>query len=242
MRETASDPMIEFRTINVGVSETLAKAAIAHRVKRFVYVSSVKVNGEATSDQPYIRVDLPAPQDAYGISKWEAERALWAMTHSTGLEVTVVRPPLVYGAGVGGNFLRLLKLVSCGTPLPFSAVHNRRSMIYNGNLAHALIACAVHPNAAGKTYLVSDGEDISTPDLVRKLAAALGKRARLLPVPVGILQLAGAVTGKTAEIDRLVGSLQVDSSRMRSDLGWTPPFSLEEGIAATARWFAEARP
>lgn len=238
MRETLGDPLSAFRAINDGVTDKLARAAVAHGVRRFVYVSSVKVNGEATTAAPYGPDDPPLPADAYGLSKWEAEQSLRTIAEGSALEVTVVRPPLVYGPGVGGNFLRLLRLVARGIPLPFGAVQNRRSMIYNGNLAHALIACAVHPDASGKTYCVSDGEDLSTPELVRRLAVALGTNARLLPVPVGILRLAGALTGRAAEIDRLVGSLRVDSSHICSDLAWSPPFSVEEGIAETARWFA----
>jgi nucleoside-diphosphate-sugar epimerase len=153
----------------------------------------------------------------------------------------VVRPPLVYGPGVGGNFLRLLKLVRRGAPLPLGAVHNRRSMIYRGNLVSALIACAGDARAAGNTYLVSDGEDLSTRDLVSRLAKSLGTRARLWPVPPAALRLAGALTGKAAEVDRLIGSLAVDSSHIRTTLGWTPPHSVAEGLADTAQWFLSAR-
>ena len=237
MRESAADPLAEFRAVNVGVTESVARAAAAQGVKRFVFVSSVKVNGEATSAKPFTSDDVPAPRDPYGISKWEAERALARIADTSGLEVAIVRPPLVYGPGVGGNFLRLLKLLRRGIPLPFGAVDNRRSMIYNGNLASVLRACAVHPGAAGKTYLVSDGEDLSTAELTRRLAAVLGMRARLVPVPPPVLRLAGALTGKAGEIDRLVGSLRVDASRVRDELGWKPPHTVQEGLTETAAWF-----
>ena len=241
MRETTHDSSAAFDVVNCVATRNLAAAAAAGGVRRLIYVSSIKVNGESTCFGPFTPEDAPLPTDAYAMSKWKAEMALWEVAHSSGLEIAIVRPPLVYGPGVRGNFLRLLKLVQLGLPLPFGAVCNRRSMIFNGNLANALIACAMHPAAPSKTYLVSDGEDLSTSDLVRRLAAALGKRARLLPVPRGLLQLGGALTGKGAEVGRLIGSLQVDSSRIRSDLGWTPPSSVEEGINATARWFANGR-
>lgn len=236
MKETAADPLQAFRADNVRATEALALAAVAKGVKRFVYVSSIKVNGEGGA-QPFSADDPAQPSDPYGVSKWEAEQRLRCLAAETGVEVTVVRPPLVYGPGVGGNFLRLLQLVRRGIPLPFGAIQNRRSMIYNGNLADALIACAVHPDAAGKTYLVSDGEDLSTPELVRRLAAAMGKPARLVPVPAGVLRLAGALTGKGAEIDRLIGSLRVDTNRIRQDIGWTAPYPASQGVHETVAWF-----
>jgi nucleoside-diphosphate-sugar epimerase len=242
VNETAIEPLQAFRAVNLGATEALAQAAARAGVRRYVYVSSIKVNGEATAGQPFSANDPPHPRDPYGVSKWDAEQALRRIEKETDLEVAVVRPPLVYGPGVRGNFLRLMKLVRSGIPLPFGAVANQRSMIYNGNLAHALIACTVKREAAGNTYLVSDGDDLSTADLVRLLAKSMGKTARLLPVPVGILRFLGASTGKAEDIDRLVSSLRVDSSRLRADLGWRPPFSVEEGIAETARWFAASRP
>lgn len=241
MRETASDPLTEFRAVNVGVTEALARAAATYGVQRLVFVSSIKVNGEATSGVPYTPDDPPAPHDPYGVSKWEAEQTLKSIAEATGLEVVVIRPPLIYGAGVRGNFLRLLKLVSLGMPLPFGAVHNRRSMVYNGNLASALMACAFHPKASGKTYLVADGEDLSTAELVRRLAIASRKRAVLVSVPPRALRWMGTLAGREAEIERLVGSLEVDSNLLRSELGWTAPFSIDDGIAETSRWFAEGR-
>lgn len=237
MQETAVDPGAAFRGVNVGATSGLARAAAMHGVKRFVYVSSIKVNGEATTDKPFAPDDVPYPQDAYAVSKWEAEQVLRRVAKETGLEVTVVRLPLVYGPGVGGNFLRLLKLIELGIPLPLASIDNRRSMIYNGNLADALIACAAHPAAAGNTYLVSDGEDISTPKLMGELARLMGKSARLWPLPSALLRSAGWLTGKAAEVERLIGSLQVDSARIRNDLQWPPPFSVDQGLAETVRWF-----
>jgi nucleoside-diphosphate-sugar epimerase len=242
MDEKAADPLHAFRSLNVDVTRALAEAAARRGVKRFVYVSSIKVNGESTRLEPFHPDDVPNPSDPYAVSKWEAEQCLWRICAETGLEGVVVRPPLVYGPGVGGNFLRLLKLVRRGVPLPFGAVENRRSMIYVGNLARALIACATDARAAGKTYLASDGRDLSTAELVRRLGDAMGVRARLVPIPPGLLKLAGSLTGKTAEVDRLIGSLALDSSHLLATLGWVPPYPVEEGLLATARWFTSAAP
>jgi nucleoside-diphosphate-sugar epimerase len=241
MRDTSTDPLAAFRAANVSATEALARAAAVHGVKRFVYVSSIKVNGEATAERAFTPSDTPNPVDAYGVSKWEAEQALRRLAGDKQLEVVVVRPPLVYGPGVGGNFLRLLRLVSAGVPLPLGSVRNARSMVYVENLAHALIACATHARAAGETYLVRDGEDLSTPDLITRLADAVGKKPRLLRIPLSVLGLAGALTGKRAEVERLTGSLRVDSSHLETTLDWSPPYSVGAGIAETARWFESAR-
>lgn len=237
MHETVADPLAAFRRVNVEATAGFARAAARRRVRRFVYVSSVKVNGEVTTDKPFAPDELPHPQDAYAVSKWEAEQALWRVAEETGLEVIVVRLPLVYGPGVGGNFRRLLKLIERGVPLPLASIDNRRSMIYVGNLADALIACAVHPAAAGNTYLVSDGENISTPKLVGELARLMGKSARLWPFPPALLRSAGWLIGKAGEVERLIGSLQVDSSRIRVELQWMPPFTVAQGLAETVQWF-----
>lgn len=238
MRETESDPLQAFRNTNVHGTAALANAAAAAGVERFVYVSSIKVNGEATFDKPFTADDPPSALDAYGVSKQEAERGLRDIARLTGLQVTVVRPPLVYGPGVGGNFLRLLKLIRRGIPLPFGSIENRRSMIYNGNLADALVACATHANAAGKTYLVRDAEDLSTGGLVRRLAREMGTPARLWEVPPGILRGAGALIGRTAEVDRLIDSLVVEVSAIEHDLHWSPRYTVAEGLAKTAAWFS----
>lgn len=231
MHETEADALAAYQSVNVDGSRRLAEQAAAAGVRRLVYLSSIKVNGEQTAlGAPFLFSDAPAPEDPYGVSKWEAEQALWAVAANTGLELVVVRPPLVYGPGAKGNLTRLLKLVRSGVPLPLGAVHNQRSLIGLDNLVDLLICCIDHPAAAGQTLLVSDGEDVSTPDLLRHMAAGLGRSARLLPVPVPLLRLAGRALGKQAEIDRLVGSLQIDSRHTRELLDWTPPVSLAEGI------------
>ena len=242
MNETAADPLSAFRAVNVDATQALAEAAVQHGVQRVVYVSSIKVNGEVTSTQAFTPDDTPQPQDPYGVSKWEAEALLCRLAERGGMEVTVVRPPLVYGPGVGGNFRRLLTVIAHGIPLPLASVKNRRSMVYNGNLAAALIMCATHPTAANKTYLVSDGEDLSTPELMRRLGNMIGKQARLLRCPPSLLQVGANLIGKGDEISRLTASLEVDSSRLGTDLDWSPPFSMDQGLADTALWFvAEQR-
>jgi nucleoside-diphosphate-sugar epimerase len=243
MHDTAHDPLAEFRLANVQASVHLARAAAASGVKRFIYVSSVKVNGEETSHgHCYSEFDAPQPQDPYGISKWEAEQALQRVAQETGIELVIVRPPLLYGAGVKGNFVQMLAVVWRKLPLPLATVHNRRSLLYVGNLADALLACASHPAAAGQTYLVSDGEDVSTSDLLRRLADALGVPSRLFYCPPALLRLAGRLAGKSAQVGRLLGSLEVDSAKIRSDLNWVPPYSLQQGLQATAEWYRNQKP
>ncbi|BBL69934.1 NAD-dependent epimerase/dehydratase family protein [Methylogaea oryzae] len=238
MRETAADPLAEFRRVNTDGTERLARAAVRAGVRRFVYVSTAKVNGEATAlGSPFREADPARPQDPYAISKWEAEQALWRVAAETGLEVVVVRPPLVYGPRVGGNFLRLLRWVRLGVPLPLASVRNRRSLVYVGNLADALMACVDRPEAAGKTYLVSDDQVFSTPELLRALASAMGVGARLWPCPPALLALAGRLLGKSGEIERLAGSLELDSSVIRRELHWRAPFDAAQGLAETAAWF-----
>ena len=260
MHDTVTDPLAEFRKVNVFGTERLAREAARAGVRRFIYVSSIKVNGEqapgsylsqiASTQIPpgspllkggtlgaFSEGDEPNPQDPYGVSKWEAEQALHRVAQETGLEVVIVRPPLVYGPGVGANFLRLLALVQKGVPLPFGAIKNQRSLVYVGNLVDAIITCLEHPAAAGQTYLVSDGEDVSTPELIRRIAHALGRPARLLPVPPILLRFAGQLTGKSAQVERLLDSLAIDSSKIRRELGWTPPFTMEQGLAETMEWF-----
>jgi nucleoside-diphosphate-sugar epimerase len=238
LRETAADPLADYRRINTQGTERLARAAAAQGVRRLVFVSSVKVNGERTGESPYTEADEPHPEDGYGISKREAEQALSRIAAETKIETVILRPPLVYGPGVKGNFLRLMNIIARGVPLPLASVANRRSMIYVGNLANAIVGAIDAPQAAGRTYLVSDGEDVSTPDLARAIARALGVRPRLLPFPPALLHAAAALTGRGAEVGRLISSLQVDSSRIRRELGWRPGFSLEHGLAETARAWA----
>ncbi|MCX7184827.1 MAG: SDR family oxidoreductase [Nitrosospira sp.] len=238
MRDHAHDPLTEFRYVNTLGTETLARAAARCGVKRLVFLSSIKVNGESTlPDAPFDQTSPAKPQDPYAISKWEAEQALTRVAAETGLEVVVLRCPLVYGPGVKGNFLRLLQAVDRGIPLPFALARNRRSLIYLDNLTGAIAACLTHPAAAGKTYLVSDGEDISTAELITHITRALGKSSRLWPCPLGLMKLAGMMTGKSDEVARLLGSLCIDSSRIRNELDWTPSHTLVQGLAETTRWF-----
>jgi len=239
MHDHAPDPLAEFRHVNVLGTETLAQAAARSGVQRLVFLSSIKVNGEtALPDAPFDEASPVNPQDIYAISKWEAEQTLTRIATGTGLEVVVLRCPLVYGFGVKGNFLRLLQAVDRGALLPFSLVKNHRSLIYLDNLAGTIISCLTHP-AAGETYLVSDGEDISTSELIVRIAQALDTPARLWPCPLGLMKLAGMITGKSDEVARLLGSLCVDSSRIRRELGWAPTHTLTQGLAETARWFRE---
>jgi nucleoside-diphosphate-sugar epimerase len=236
LRETAADPLAEYRRVNVDGTRRLAQQAAQLGVRRLVFVSSVKVNGES-SEQPFTENDAPRPRDAYGLSKWEAEQALARVAVDTGLEAVVLRPPLVYGPGVKGNFLRLMNLIARGMPLPLASIANRRSLVYVGNLVDAALRAIDAPGVAGRTYLVSDGDDVSTPDLVRALAQALGVAPRLLPCPPAMLMIGAALAGRRAELARLAGSLQVDGSAARRELGWRPRFNLSQGLAETARWY-----
>jgi nucleoside-diphosphate-sugar epimerase len=238
MKDKAADPLAEFLKVNLHGTENLAQQAARAGVKRLVYVSSIKVNGEETHGQrSYTEQDEPSPQDPYGISKWQAEQAVQRIAQDTGLEAVIVRPPLVYGPGVKGNFAQMLKVLGAGIPLPLASVHNLRSLVYVGNLVAALIVCAMHRAAAGQTYLVGDGEDVSTPALLRLLGDAMGHPARLFPCPAALLKLAGRLTGKAEQVERLLGSLRVDSSKIRRELDWTPPYTLEQGLSATADWY-----
>ncbi|MEW6414083.1 MAG: SDR family oxidoreductase [Pseudomonadota bacterium] len=232
MRDTAADPLALYRATNTEATLNLARQAAQAGVKRFVFISSIKVNGEGR-DAPYRESDAPAPEDAYAISKWEAEQGLHQIAAETGLEIVILRPPLVYGPGVKANFRRLLDTVARGWPLPLGAIKNRRSLLYLGNFVDAIRVCVEHPAAAGQTFLLDDGEPVSTPALIRAVARAMGRPARLLPVPVGMLEFAGALLGKRAAVQRLTGSLWLDSSLIRSRLGWTPPYALQQGLDAT---------
>ena len=238
MNDPIGDLLAEYRLVNVAGTERLAREAAKAGVKRFVFISSVKVNGEE-APASYTSDSLPQPFECYGVSKWEAEQVLRCVEEETGLEVVIVRPTLVYGPGVKANFLNMMKAVQRGIPLPFASIDNKRSLIYVGNLADALAVCAMHPAAAGKTYLVSDGEDVSTPELIRRVASAMDMPARLFACSPSLLRLAGTVTGRGAAVNRLLGSLTVDSSMIRQDLGWLPPFTMDEGLRETARWFKE---
>ena len=238
MRETAADPLAAFRKTNVTGTDLLARNAAAAGVRRLVYVSSIGVNGLLTREgKKFSEMDIPHPHNAYALSKWEAEQCLSRIAEETGLEVVIVRPPLVYGPDAPGNFAQMLNVVAKRIPLPFASIHNRRSLVYVGNLADALITCATHPAAAGQTYLVCDGEDISTPDLLRQLASGMGVPSHLFPCPPALLRLVGKLTGKSQQLERLLGSLQVDGDKIRRDLNWMPPYSLRQGLQATAEWY-----
>ncbi|MFZ2296163.1 MAG: SDR family oxidoreductase [Polaromonas sp.] len=231
MDDNADDPLAEFRKVNVAGTLNLARQAAAAGVKRFVFVSSVKVNGEYTlPGQAFTESDLPAPKDAYGISKHEAEVGLRQMAVETGMEVVIVRPPLVYGPGVKANFAALMRAVQRGWPLPLGAVYNQRSLVALGNLVDFVVLSTIHRQAANQTFLVSDGHDLSTTELVRGLARAAGMPARLLPVPTWVLAAGAALLGKGDAAQRLCGNLQVDISKARSLLGWEPPLSVDEGL------------
>ena len=229
----------ELRRVNCDAAIRLAEAA-AGSVRRFVFLSSVKVHGEDSGSGTYAEDDTLNPQDSYGRSKLEAERALTETAARNGIELVIIRPPLVYGPEVKANFLRLLGWVDSGLPLPFASMRNRRSLIYVGNLVDAIARFAEHPAACGP-FLVSDDESVSTPELVSRIARALGRPARLLPVPPALLRVAGIIAGRRDEIRRLTGNLAIDSLRARRLLNWRPPYTLDAGLAQTARWFRSAR-
>jgi nucleoside-diphosphate-sugar epimerase len=231
MNDIAPDPLAAFRAANVDGTLNLARQAAVFGVKRFVFVSSIKVNGESTRcGHAFSESDPPLPQDAYGQSKYEAEQGLRQLSADTGMEVVIIRPPLVYGPGVKANFAALMRAVQRGWPLPLGAVHNQRSLVALDNLVDFILTCITHPLAANQTFLVSDGQDLSTTELVRGMAQAAGVPARLLPVPVWALQAGAALLGKGDAVQRLCGNLQVDISKARSLLGWLPPVSVEEGL------------
>lgn len=231
MAEKSANPLDEFRKSNVHVTVSLARQAAAVGVKRFVFMSSIKVNGEETPlGRGFTELDQPNPQDAYGISKWEAEVALRQLAAETGLEVVIIRSPLVYGPGVKANFAALTRAVVRGLPLPFGAIQNLRSLVGLENLVDFINCCISHPAAANQTFLVSDGHDVSSGQLVHELAAAASVRSRVWAIPVWLLELAGAVLGKRNAVRRLCGSLQVDITKARTVLGWHPPVSMQEGF------------
>jgi len=219
----------------------LAEMASTHGIRRLVYLSSVKVNGEETTTHPFTPDDLPHPQDAYGSSKWLGEKLLRDVAMRNKLEFAVLRSPLVYGPGVRANFLRLMNWVDKGFPLPLGAVNNRRSLVSVWNLCDLLIHLLRHPGAAGHTWMASDGEDLSTPQLIRSIGKAMNKRVSLIPVPVALLRLGSLVLGRAAEINRLCGSLVVDIGRTRQDLAWNPVMTVEDALARTVAWYTEER-
>ena len=240
MHDTSTDPLVESRKVNVEGTLNLARQAAAAGVRRFIFISSIKVNGEDTPvGAPYLADAQPGPADPYGISKMEAEQGLRALATETGMEVVIIRPVLVYGPGVKANFLRMMRWLHKGVPLPFGAIHNRRSLVALDNLVDLIVTCIDHPAAANQTFLVSDGEDLSTSELLCRMGNALGKPARLLPVPSRLLEAGAAMLGKQALAQRLCGSLQVDISKTRELLNWTPPVSVDEALRKTAKHFLE---
>lgn len=235
--ENSPGAMDAYMRINVAGTIGLAKAAVLRSVRHFLFLSSIKVNGEHTVVCPYSEVDVPQPQDAYGISKYKAEQALWQLAKDTGLDVTVLRPPLVYGPAVKANFLRLMQLIARRVPLPFASIANRRSLIYLGNLTDAIATCLENSAAKGKTYLVSDNESVATPELIHQISKALGIEPRLFSCPTSLLEFGATLLGRHSDWSRLAGSLQIDNSRIRRELDWRPPYSLAQGLIETAQWY-----
>lgn len=240
MKEDARDPLAEYRRINRDGTRHLAASAAAAGVKRLIFLSSIKVNGERTDAEPFRESAPPQPEDGYGISKWEAEQALTETAASSELETVIIRPPLIYGPGVKGNLLSLLRACAAGRTLPLGAIANRRSLISVQNLCDAITRCIDHPDAVGKTFLIRDGEDLSTPALFQRTANALGTRVRLLSVSPKLLRLAGKLAGRAGAIGRLTESLTVDDSLIRETLGWAPPFTVDRGLATMAAWFLDS--
>lgn len=237
MADDSADPLQAFRRVNVDATINLARQAVKMGVKRFIFLSSIKVNGESTlPGQAFSADDLPAPEDAYGISKHEAEQALLTLAKETGMEVVIIRPPLVYGSGVKANFASMMQWLASGRPLPLGAVtQNQRSFVALDNLIDLIVTCLNHPAAANQLFLVSDGEDLSTAELLRRMGNALGKPARLFFVPLSILKLGAILLNKRSIFQRLCGSLQVDINKTRQLLGWSPPISVDEGLRRAAQ-------
>lgn len=241
MKDRFTDPLAEFRRVNVAGTLDLAQQAAAAGVKRFVFISSIKVNGEQTQKgQPFTERDRATPVDAYGISKYEAEVGLRCIAKETGMEVVIIRPVLVYGPGVKGNFLSMLRWLHKGIPLPFGAITNSRSLVSLDNLIDLIITCLHHPAAANQTFLVSDGEDISTTQLLQYTASAMGLSSRLMPMPALMIQVAAKLLGKSDVTERLCGNLQVDISKARQLLGWVPPISLREGLRRAVKGYVQS--
>jgi nucleoside-diphosphate-sugar epimerase len=237
MKEDDVDPLTQHCRVNAEGTARLAAAAMAARVGQFVFLSTVKVMGECDRGRPLGEDETPAPADAYGLSKWAGEKALLDVCDQGPMRPVILRPPLAYGPGVKGNMLRLLKLCQWAPPLPLAAVDNRRSLISVANLADAIVCCLRHPQATG-IYFVRDAEDVSTPEMIRRVAKAIGRPVRLFPLPGALLRLGAAVTGQSAIAARLLDSLRVDDAKIRRDLGWTPPYEMVKGLGEMASWFA----
>lgn len=237
MKDNAKDPLAEFLRINTAATEHLARCAAQAGVRRLVFLSTINVNGTKTMGVPFTEVAPARPSNPYGVSKWKAEKVLLQIARETGIEIVILRSPLIYGLGARGKFPMLVKAIMRGAPLPLASVANKRSLLYLGNAVDALILAALHPDAAGKTFLLSDGQDVSTPELIRRLAADLGVPARLVHCPLSLLRLAGRLLGKVDSVSGLIDSLQIDSSAIRRELGWAPLFSVEQGLHAAAQWY-----
>jgi nucleoside-diphosphate-sugar epimerase len=237
MKADDAGAMDAFLEVNLHGTEQLARQAAAKGVKRFIYLSSIKVNGECTQGQAFNEHSIPSPHDAYAISKYRAEQALQRVAAETGIEVVILRPPLIYGPGVKANFYNLLKLVDSGLPLPFAKLQNRRSLVYVGNLVDLLMLCISHPGAADQTFLVSDGEAVPTSKLIQQISKALGRSVRLFPMPLKLFSVIMRLIGKASVFDRLTQSLVVDSTKLHTALGWRPPYSLTQGIQITTDWY-----
>lgn len=229
LKDEVADPLAEYRRVNVAGTLSLAYQAATAGVRRFIFISSIGVNGN-TNSRPFKADDQPDPAEPYAQSKWEAEQGLWQVQQETGMEVVVIRPPLVYGRGAPGNFGRLVGWVNRGVPLPLGAIHNKRSLVGIDNLVDLIIRCIEHPAAANQVFLVGDGEDLSTTALLRGVGSAMGKPARLIPVPTRLLQFGAILLGKEALAQRLLGSLRVDISKTCELLEWKPPYTVEEGL------------
>ncbi len=242
MREAATDPLADFRRVNVCGTLNLARQANLSGVKRFIFLSSIKVNGEQTqSGKPFTEDDLPSPVDPYGVSKYEAEIALLELAAETGMEVVIIRPPLVYGPGVKGNFLSMMRWLYCRIPLPLGAIENQRSLVALDSLVDLIMTCIEHPAAVNEVFLVGDSEDLSTTELIWRMGQVLGRPARLIPVPPWMLQAAANLVGRQSVAQRLCGSLQVDPSKAHKLLGWHPSVSLDQALKKTAEHFLEYR-
>ena len=238
MNDDAQDPLEEFRRTNVAGTLNLARQAAAANVKRFIFLSSIKVNGEHTVlNKPYRAEDIPAPIDPYGITKYETEQKLHDLARKTDMEVVIIRPPLVYGAGVKANFFSMMSWLYKGIPLPLGAVHNKRSFVALDNLVDLIMTCIKHPAAANQTFLVSDNEDLSTTDLLQRMSEALGKPARLFPLPVWLLMAGAIFAGKRNSALRLLGSLQIDITKTMDVLNWAPPVSVNDALKKTAEYY-----
>lgn len=238
MKDAAIDAMAEYRKVNVEGTLNLARQSVDAGVQRFIFISSIKVNGEGTYlGHPYTAEDQPAPVDPYGISKREAEDALRQLASDTGMEVVIIRPPLIYGPGVKANFLSMMRWLDKGIPLPLGAIHNQRSLVALDNLIDLIVTCIHHPAAANQTFLAGDGEDLSTSELLQRMSAALGKKAWLVPVPGFLLEWAATLIGKQEMAQRLCGSLQADISKTRDLLSWKPPVTVDEALRKTAQYY-----